>query len=198
MNIQIRNAHTSDCASIATLHKELLPTSFLGRLSGRFLDLLYTELLCSNNGIVIVGEEQGRIVGFITGTVNTSQFYKYFLKRNFLSAGLLLLPYIIKKDVSTRIFETFTYGKKATSASLPEAELLSMAVGETYQGRGVGQELFAHLVEEYRRRGVNCFKVVVGDTLERANKFYLKVGCRKRGEYEVHRGEKSNVYVFEG
>ena len=42
------------------------------------------------------------------------------------------------------------------------------------QGKGVGKSLFNAFVNEFNRRGIKEFRVVVGDTLARAKRFYKK------------------------
>jgi len=52
------------------------------------------------------------------------------------------------------------------------------------------------LVEEFRKRYVNSFKVVVGSNLIAASRFYEKMGGIFHSEVEVHKNEKSKVYVW--
>ena len=80
---------------------------------------------------------------------------------------------------------------------MPKAELLSIVVNETYRGKGISQKLFARLVEEFKKRGSEQFKVTVGSNVKPACRFYEKMGGILHAEIEVHKGEKSRVYVWE-
>ena len=62
----------------------------------------------------------------------------------------------------------------------------------------MSKDLFNGLVEEFEKRGVRRFKIVVGDELLGAKRFYEKMGCVAREEpIEVHKGETSRVYTYE-
>lgn len=79
---------------------------------------------------------------------------------------------------------------------MPKAELLSIVVEEAYRGEGISQRLFNKLVEEFEKYDIDRFKVVVGSNLLPACKFYEKMGGIFHSEIEVHKGEKSRVYVW--
>jgi ribosomal protein S18 acetylase RimI-like enzyme len=135
------------------------------------------------------------IIGFVCGTVSVGGFYREFLGKNFLKAGILLFPKLFNPIFARKIVETLCYPAKGGNV-LPEAELLSIAVDETYRGKGMSQRLFSELVEEFKRRNVQQFKVVVGEKLIAACKFYEKMGGILHPEIEVHKGEKSKIYVW--
>lgn len=80
---------------------------------------------------------------------------------------------------------------------MPEAELLSIVVDEAYRGKGISPRLFNKLIEEFKKVGIEKFKVVVGSNLLPACRFYEKMGGVFHSEIEVHKGERSRVYVWE-
>ena len=45
------------------------------------------------------------------------------------------------------------------------------------------------------RWGVDKFKIVVGEKLKEAQNFYEKMGAKKVKEFELHKGEKSFIYI---
>ncbi len=61
----------------------------------------------------------------------------------------------------------------------------------------LGKTLFYALADEFNKEEIDKFKITVGDNLFYANKFYQKMGCIKVAEIEVHKGDKSNIYVFD-
>ncbi|HEC93008.1 MAG TPA: GNAT family N-acetyltransferase [Candidatus Atribacteria bacterium] len=71
-----------------------------------------------------------------------------------------------------------------------------MAVKENYQRKGIAKQLFETLVSEFHTKGIKQFRIVVGSSLFKAKKFYQKMGCVKIAEFELHKGEKSEIYVF--
>jgi GNAT superfamily N-acetyltransferase len=142
-----------------------------------------------------VAEDNGEVVGFIAGVVNLDEFYKEFLQKNIFKAGLILFFNSFKPAVIRKIFEALFYATAKTS-SLPKAELLSIAITDNYRGKGVGQGLFERLAGELRNRGVKEFKCLVGSNLLPACKFYEKTGGVFHSETEVHKGEKSRIYLW--
>ena len=62
-------ATEKDSMQIAQLHKAFIPTGFLSQQSLNFLNALY--LFLAIHEIVYVIKEEGRIVGFIAGSLNT-------------------------------------------------------------------------------------------------------------------------------
>ena len=73
--IKIRNAYFSDCKEIAKIHKECLHKSFLATLGERFLILLYKTLIEYKDGILIVAEDNGKIIEFFL-IQRIQRFYK--------------------------------------------------------------------------------------------------------------------------
>ena len=196
--IKIRESQLVDCLSIAKIHKEYLNRSFLGTLGERGLTLLYKTLVEYEESILIVAENNGKVIGFISGSMNVGDLYKYFLKRNSLKAFFFLLPRFINVSIVKKVLETLRYPKRDLEISLPEADLLSIAVMEDYQGKGISKQLFKALVNEFDKRGTSEFKIIVGTSLSRSQKFYKNLGCINFGKFELHKGEKSEVYVFKG
>ena len=63
------------------------------------------------------------------------------------------------------------------------------------RGKGIAQKLYTRLVEDFRDKGIERFRIVVGSELAPAHKFYAKMGAEVASEMELHSGETSKVYV---
>jgi len=61
----------------------------------------------------------------------------------------------------------------------------------------IGVFIFAIIMGDVKGLGVNRFKVVAGAENKQACRFYEKNGEMLVKQIEVHRGELSNVYVFD-
>jgi ribosomal protein S18 acetylase RimI-like enzyme len=196
---EVFKAEKSDCKNIAKLHVRCLDRSFLGTLGENFLTLLYRSLLGWDGGIILVAREGTDIKGFIAGAADSGKFFKYFLRRNFFIAGILILPRLFRKSVVIKVLEVFKHNKDQDygTMELPRAELLCIAVEEDLRGRGVSALLFEGLVKRFKDKRVKEFKIVVGSELEGAVKFYTKMGCKKKTGIEVHKGQSSEVMVFD-
>jgi ribosomal protein S18 acetylase RimI-like enzyme len=138
----------------------------------------------------------GKVVGFVSGTPNIGKFYRNFLKKNFAVAIAILLQKHIIPQFTRKVIETLFYPLRKKE-NLPNAELLSIVVIKNYQGEGVSKDLFHKLTEEFKERKINLFKIVVGNNLVGACHFYEKMGCIFHSVIEIHKGEKSRVYVHE-
>ncbi|GJM17010.1 MAG: hypothetical protein DHS20C13_23370 [Thermodesulfobacteriota bacterium] len=196
LNINIGKATTNEGIQIAQLHKEYIGSGFLGSLGTPLLELVYNSMIDSEIAFCIVAKDDEKVVGFVSGTTSMSGFYLQFLKDNFFKACVLLLPKFIKPAFMKKILESFFYPIRINS-SHPKAELLSIVVDQDYQGKGVSRDLFLELAREFGKKNVNKFKVIVGDNLVPAKKFYEKMGGILSDEIEVHNGEKSKVYIHE-
>lgn len=184
-----------DVEQVAVLHQTYMNRGFLATLGIGFLEKLYAGMVNSDNAFCIVARDAARVVGFVSGTKHVAGFYKEFILNNFFSVGLILLVKIFDLETMKKVVETLFYPMKK-EASLPDAELLSIVVEESYRAKGVSQELFNGLVHEFALRHIDRFKVVVGADLAAACRFYEKMGGVLHSEIEVHQGMKSRVYVW--
>ncbi len=194
--MNVEKAKDPHFEKIAFLHREYIKTGFLSSLGLPFLTLMYHTMGNSNNAFCVVAKDNNKIIGFSSGTISVGTFYKDFLKRNFIRASMILLPKFFNVRFPKKMFETLFY-PAMKEQSLPRSELLSIVVDKNYRGRGIAQELFRKLEEEFRSRNIKEFKVVVGSKLITACKFYEKMGGFFSTEIEVHKGEKSRVYVWQ-
>ncbi|MBW6536760.1 MAG: GNAT family N-acetyltransferase [Mariniphaga sp.] len=78
---------------------------------------------------------------------------------------------------------------------IPETELLSISVSPEARQGGIGSRLLAALEQALKNRGINQYKVIAGQKLEGANKFYRKNGFVLAKQIFIHGNEVSNVYV---
>ena len=180
---------------VARLHVRCLDQGFLATLGEGFLSLMY-EAMDRAAGVTLITEErEGRVVGFITGGTGMGPIYKRML-RSPLRLGLALAPALVRPAKVRRIIEILRYsGDADLPEGVPDAELLSLAVAPEARGSGVADTLYRKLVEDFEARGVNAFRIIVGDALAPAHRFYQRMGATVAGEVQVHEGECSKVYV---
>ncbi len=194
--MNVEEAKDIHIEGVASLHREYIKTGFLSSLGLPFLALMYRSVSNSNNAICLVAKVDGTIIGFSSGAISVSAFYKDFLRINFIKTSMILLPKIFNIQFVKKVFEILFYPARKEQ-SLPKAELLSIVVDKNYRGKGVAQKLFKQIEEEFRNKNIKRFKVVVGSNLIAACRFYEKMGGVFSAELEVHKGEKSSVYVWE-
>ena len=193
---RVRRARIGDVAALARLHREI-PYAFLSTLGDGFLRQLYRGLVTDREGTVLVAEDDiGRIAGFVAGVPSVGSFYLRFVVRHGFWAGAEALPALLRRPaLVTKFLETARY--PSTTAVLPPAELVSIAVAPAAQGRGVGRALVDSLLVALAQRGQASVKVLVREENEDANRFYRSLGFRPAGQVVLHDRRPSNVWVTE-
>ncbi|MDY0039581.1 MAG: GNAT family N-acetyltransferase [Desulforhabdus sp.] len=195
MELTLHAAQIEDCPRIAELHRAEIRTGFLSGLGIPFLTLLYQSMVTSSRAFCKLARDGDRTIGFISGAESTGGFYKDFLKKNSLEASLILFRKLREPKTVLKICETLFYPTRQNSSNC-HAELFSIVLDTKYRNRGIAQRLFAELLHEFEIRGVKHFKVIAGSDLKPACRFYEKVGGKLSSEIEVHKDEKSLVYVW--
>ncbi|MEB8430945.1 GNAT family N-acetyltransferase [Cocleimonas sp. KMM 6892] len=182
--------------AIANLHYQCINLGFLSKLGVNFLFYLYKSMSLSDDVVVVIAKDQDKIIGFITGTQGRfSGVYKHLIKKHLVPVSLILIPRLLRFSNFKKIIEILFYTKgKNDLSDLPKAELLSLAVAKEHRGSGVSQQLFIMLAEHFKEIKIQKFKIVVGEELIGAQKFYEKMGAARERVLEVHSGNSSVIY----
>ena len=134
-NIDITAARIEEGPEVAKLHKDYIGSGFLSSLGTKLLGLLYGTIIKSDAAFCIVAKDMGEVVGFVSGTEKMSSIYMGFIRDNFITACMVLLPKCFRPGYIGKILESLLYPVKSDK-DLPDAELLSIVVRDDYQGRG--------------------------------------------------------------
>jgi ribosomal protein S18 acetylase RimI-like enzyme len=189
---RLRPARSEDAPAMARIHREI-PDAFLTTLGDGFLRLLYEALVTDPQAVAVVAENDTGVVGFATGVSSVRRFYRRFFRRHGIRAGIAAAPRLLRPTVLRRILETARYPRSVDS--LPEAELLSIAVASEVRAQGIGRLLAEEIGRGLARRGVAQFKVVVDVPNEPSNRLFAGLGYERRAQIVVHNGISSNVWV---
>ncbi len=192
--VRIRPAVAGDASGMARLHRDSLPGAFLPSLGERFLRGMYRVLADDREAVAFVATDGEKVVGFAAGVTSVRGFYRRFFRRHGLAAGLAAAPRLVRPKVLRRVIETASY--PTGSRSLPDAELLAIAVAPEARARGVGRELAEEVLGRLAGMGTGDVKVVVGAANEGANRFYGRLGFQPSGQIAIHRGTPSNVWIL--
>lgn len=185
----IRAARPGEGRVVAELHRRSIESGFLSTLGTRFLSLLYEAIIGHREGVVLVADHRGQVVGFISGVLSTGAFYRRFLRRYWLKTVLALLPGGMRPSLLRRALETLSYGRESRGEAT--GELLSMGVAPAFRGIGVGARLIGGLQGWADERRPASLRVVVGSDNERAIAVYRRAGFKDVRTLQVHRGEPS-------
>jgi ribosomal protein S18 acetylase RimI-like enzyme len=180
---------------VARLHVDNINKGFLATLGTGFVALMYQAIDEAPASVLLVEERDDRVIGFVAGGCGMGAIYKRML-RSPLRLGLALLPSLIRPRRVLRIVEILRYSRgHSLPPSLPAAELLSIAVDATCRGRQVAERLYRRLEDHFRQTGTSSFRIIVGEALAPAHRFYRRMGAVPTDRVEVHQGEFSTVYV---
>ncbi|MGH2554327.1 MAG: GNAT family N-acetyltransferase [Actinomycetota bacterium] len=191
---RLRPARPSDAPILATLHRQSLPDSFLPSLGDRFLRRVYRALADDPEAVTLVAEQASGVVGFAAAVPSVRAFYRRFYRRHGVPAALAAVPRLLRPETLRRARQTAGY--PASARSLPEAELLAIAVAADQRGTGVGKALGDQVLQGLAGRGVAEVKVLVASDNDPANLFYQRMGFRPATQLSLHDGRTSNVLVF--
>ena len=195
----LRKADKYDSKCVALLHKEGIPSGFLSTLDTDLLSKLYITII--DEGLCFVYLSGDTPAGFVSCSMNSKALYRNIVFRNFFSLLPLMMRQVFKLSFIKRSIESFLIPYKTAKVDnkakddLPE--LLSIVVSKDIQAKGLGKELLDALENELKQRNVKSYKVLAGDNLVSANKFYLKNGFVLKEKLELHKGQISNIYVKE-
>ena len=195
IRLKSNNFLDTEIRQVAELHVSCLNTGFLSQLGSGFLFYLYKAMSKSTASDLVIAKKRDEVVGFITGSSSLKPIYSYMMKHYFIQIFFNILPHLFNISKVKKIIEIISYSENKNSKNnFPEIELLSLVVSEQARRMGIAKKLFDELVIQFKQREVSDFKIVVGENLEGAQRFYEKMGAKKIGVIEVHKGERSIIY----
>lgn len=177
----------------ASLHIASIPSGFLPTLGLNFLSLMYRCIDEAASTILITKYKDDQLVGFVTGSVGTENLYRLMLLHP-CALVFALLPVVFSIKKIRKIFSILSHSSGSVRASYPAPELLTICVHSSFRRRGIADELYVKLRNDFKSRSVNEFVIVVGAALD-ANQFYLRQGATIAGQLQVHAGADSNVFI---
>jgi len=179
---------------VAKLHKENINKGFLSSLGEEFLYCVYRSISEAECSVLIVYIRNNKVIGFVAGTTNLKEVKEKLRSGCKLTLFKVLLKLVLNPRNFMKFLETKRYSDMKDNI---KAELLGIAVDEKYRGQGIAQDLYKELCKYFKNRGFGKFKIVVGEGLVRAQKFYEKMGAYRQKKIELHKGQVSHVYIQE-
>jgi ribosomal protein S18 acetylase RimI-like enzyme len=168
---------------IEALHRAQLAAGALAHMPAGFLAHFYRYLATRTDCAVFIAETEGRVAGFVAGTLHASGLLKSFL----LAEPLRTLGYGLRLLLAPRLF--FRVGSLARhlaaggrDSDMDERQLLSIAVDPSDLRSGVGTGLFSALSGWFRSHRVEDFGVIAAKTQTAALHFYRGCGAVEVGE----------------
>lgn len=180
---------------VGSLHVSMLDQAFLSSLGPRFLYVVYRAIDECAGAELFVERNGEKITGFVSGAASMSPIYRQML-RHAPELILALFPSLLNPVKLWRIFELLLHSaRRVEIINHPTFELLSIAVASDCRGTGVSERLYRSLMNYCEQNKISSFKIVVGEALTGAHRFYRRMGAEVVRELQVHRGHRSLVYI---
>ena len=185
-DLVLRRGAADDADIAAALHAGQIAEGFLSFLGAPFLARLYRRIVLHDGSFLLVVDDGNATIGFLAGTTDVRALYRSFLRHDgpaaaFGSSVRLLCSW-------RRVLETLRHGGGGSGGG---AELLSVAVDPTAQGRGAGRILVDGFLAEVGRLGHQSATVVVAEANTVATALYAGAGFRVVERFELHAGTVS-------
>lgn len=191
----LREMKVVDVPQVVKIHQDALPNDFLPSLGEEFLAVLYQANLGTKDAWVTVYRDEGKVWGFVMGTVNFKNFFLSTLISNWLKFSFIIAKQLIRKpSLLSKVLQTFLYSRKEKSDI--NAELVVIAVDNSNQGRGIGTKLIQALESKFKKLGIKQYKVTTLKSYEGANRFYHKLGFKLIFSFSLYQ-RRWNLYTKE-
>ena len=194
----VREARTDDLSGIVTIHQKAFRQFFLTRLGAKFLRLYYGLVLDYESGIVLVGERNGSLSGFVCGFLNPAEFYRLMWRKRG-SFVLPALPALIRQpSLAAKVLHGVQRIQTSAASSDPRAcELSSIAVAPEVSGNGQGKALMRAFLARARSMDAECVYLTTdADGNDAVNAFYREVGFQPTRRFLQRKGRWMNEYVI--
>ncbi len=188
----VRDATEADIPRVAELHATRISEGFLSSLGLPFLRRLYRRVARTPDSFLLVDERDAMVAGFVAGVADLSALYRTFLLRDGVIAAVAAAPRVVR--AVPRVIETLKY--PTTTADLPTAEILAVAVDPARSGQGIGTALVRAATAEFAQRSITAAKVVTTADNHAAIAMYEAAGYRAAAGLEMHPGRESKVLVW--
>ena len=196
--MDVVKAENRDYSAVANLHINEISRGFLSTLGNVFLLRLYETINKEDGACVLVARENKDILGFIAGVIDTKGLFKKIVMKKWMYLLPPLVWYIFRFAVLKKMVETVMYGfkKKDSSESIGTctAELLAIAVGKDFQGKGIGRMLLSELEVFFTSKDISKYKVVTFSLDNQSNKFYTSCDFKQVKSF-LHHGNVMNEYI---
>lgn len=193
---RIRPMQYRDADRVAELHHAAMGNSLWALLGTRFLAALYRALVDCPVFLGFVYVEDGEVKGFIAGTLDTSEMYRYVMRRRAqFVAPTAILGVLRRPRVAIKLLETARYFG-VSGAEDVTAESLFCSFVPDLRGKRVSGHINKVLFDELYARGKGHVKVTTEVDNEGANRQLQSWGFERRGTFRFY-GKDMVTYVLD-
>lgn len=184
----IRKALQKDIDAIVSIHRDAFDGFFLTSLGPSFLKLYYSCFECCGDSLLLVAEDNNEVVGFAATAMTSRHFNSRLIKSNLIKFGLLSIKLLFSSPKSlVRLVRNMSKRSRNVEDDGDYAELYSIGVSGSSQGKGIGKQLL--LATEAALRDSSVAKVSLTtdyDENEKAISFYHSLGYSTLYEFVTY------------
>jgi len=178
--MEIRKPEKEEVYAISDIHLKAFEGFFLSELGKEFLSTYYNSVRVNDRGVLLGCFDDKKLLGFCAATTLSEGFNTYLVKSNFFSfskIGFFLL--FTRPKALLRLLKNFTKSDPSVSDDGHYAELLSIGVSPTAQGKGVGKKLLMALEKYLNDKNVSKLSLTTDfyDN-EKTQNFYKGLGYK--------------------
>lgn len=176
--IKIRKATNDDLVAIVAVHEKAFPNFFLTSLGPGFLKLYYSSVMKHDDGVLLVCNNEERVIGFCAGTLLSAGFNTHLIKANLWAYMMTSLKLVFTRPKSLlHLMKNMSKEESSQGDDGQYAELLSIGVDPTVQRSGGGTAMLKALEEEVKTRGGKKLSLTTDfNDNEKAIAFYKSLG----------------------
>lgn len=167
--------HISD---VVLIHKQAFSDFFLTQLGDDFLTTYYACFRKAQNGILLGLFENNELCGFCASTTLSKGFNTQLIKNNFIPFSWIAIKLLfLNPKALIRLIKNFTKKNSAFDDNGDYAELFSIGVSPSKQGKGIGRQLLSYL--ENKLSSKNCNEITLTTDYydnEKSINFYKNIG----------------------
>lgn len=188
----IRKATINDVDTIVEIHLNAFEGFFLTSLGAEFLRFYYSCFVRSNETVTMIAEENGVIYGFSASSKFCKGFNSRLIKSNLIAFGLLSFKLLLIKPISLlRLVKNLSKKGENVIDNGNYAELYSIGVCKSAQGKGVGKMLLLKSEQVMKEEGVTRVSLTTDfDNNEQAVGFYHSMGYETLYEFVTYPNRK--------
>ncbi len=180
--VVIRNMLKADLRDVASIHLQQFPNSRTSNFGGLFVRKMYKWFASEHPALAIVAEQEGHLVGFVTGA--TGGYGKKIFRYAFVEIllGTLTRPKILLNRDTYNLWQSYMSslipdrkpGQHSNGLEVKplKASIGSIAVKQEYQGMGIAKKMLMQFESSAKAMGVACVGLSVDAENQPARKLY--------------------------
>jgi glycosyltransferase involved in cell wall biosynthesis/ribosomal protein S18 acetylase RimI-like enzyme len=194
----VRAANPGDLPAIVTIHQQAFNQFFLTRMGAAFLRRYYELVLHYREGIILVGERNGVLSGFVCGFADPAEFYRSMWRNRLAFAVPAMTALLRHPSLGAHMVTAVRRIQSSATQGPPlSCELSSIAVAPEASGKGLGKTLLRAFLDHSWAREAQCVYLTTdAHGNEAANELYREIGFQQSRCFLQQKGRWMNEYVF--